>query len=58
MFEQGEREPQDDLKLKFVAQVDEYERRSILALLDAMIFKHQIKRFFVPQAENSKTAGH
>nr|WP_082919356.1 helix-turn-helix transcriptional regulator [Pseudomonas chengduensis] len=60
VFEQGEREPQDELKLKFeaVAQMDEDERRSILALLDAMILKHQTKRFFVPQAENGKTAGH
>ncbi|MCT4938883.1 helix-turn-helix domain-containing protein [Pseudomonas aeruginosa] len=59
VFEQGEREPQDELKLKFeaVAQMDEEERRSILALLDAMILKHQTKRFFVPQAENGKTAG-
>ncbi|WP_339495531.1 helix-turn-helix domain-containing protein [Pseudomonas sp. RA_105y_Pfl2_P56] len=33
VFEQGEREPQDELKLKFeaVAQMDEDERRSILA---------------------------
>ncbi|MNG28340.1 transcriptional repressor DicA [compost metagenome] len=59
VFEQGEREPQDELKLKFeaVAQMDEDERRSILALLDAMILKHQTKRFFVPQTENDKTAG-
>ncbi|MGH8383749.1 hypothetical protein [Pseudomonas sp.] len=58
VFEQGEREPQDELKLKFeaVAQMDEEERRSILALLDAMILKHQTKRFFVPRAENGKAA--
>lgn len=48
----------ESLKFEAVAQMDEDERRSILALLDAMILKHQTKRFFVPQAENSKTAGH
>jgi|TARA_R100000935_G_scaffold58140_1_gene94106 hypothetical protein len=31
-----------------VAQMDEEERRSILALLDAMILRHQAKRFFIP----------
>lgn len=56
MFEENEREPQDELKLKFeaVVQMDEDERRSVLALLDAMILKHQTKRFFVPiQSQNS-----
>ncbi|QZI70568.1 helix-turn-helix domain-containing protein [Pseudomonas protegens] len=50
VFEEGEREPQNELKLKFeaVAHMDEEERRSILDLLDAMILKHQTKRFFVP----------
>lgn len=59
VFEEGEREPQDELKLKFeaVAQMDEEERRSILSLLDAMILKHQTKRFFVPQADPGKAAG-
>ncbi|WP_207389761.1 helix-turn-helix domain-containing protein [Stutzerimonas kirkiae] len=52
VFEENEREPQDELKLKFeaVAQMDEEERRSILALLDAMILKHQTKRFFTPHS--------
>lgn len=59
VFEENEREPQDELKLKFeaVAQMDEEERRSILALLDAMILRHQTKRFFVPQAEQGKATG-
>jgi hypothetical protein len=59
VFEENEREPQDELKLKFeaVAQMDEDERRSVLALLDAMILRHQTKRFFVPQAEHGKPTG-
>ncbi|WP_445570972.1 helix-turn-helix domain-containing protein [Pseudomonas sp. E102] len=59
VFEQGERKPQDELKLKFeaVAQMDEEERRLILSLLDAMILKHQTWRFFVPQADPGKAAG-
>ncbi|MEB0048714.1 MULTISPECIES: helix-turn-helix transcriptional regulator [unclassified Pseudomonas] len=56
VFEENEREPQDELKLKFeaVVQMDEDERRSVLALLDAMILKHQTKRFFVPSTESKQ----
>ncbi|PWK30018.1 helix-turn-helix domain-containing protein [Pseudomonas sp. OV226] len=56
VFEENEREPQDELKLKFeaVVQMDEDERRSVLALLDAMILKHQTKRFFVPSSESKQ----
>lgn len=51
IFEEGEREPQDDLKLKFeaVTQMDEDERHVVLSVLDSMILKHQAKRFFVSQ---------
>jgi len=50
IFEEGEREPKDDLKLKFeaIAQMDSHERQAVDALLDAMILKHQAKQFFVP----------
>ena len=50
IFEDGEREPQNELKLKFeaITQMDEEEQRSIASLLDAMILKHQTKRFFIP----------
>ncbi|MGV7959575.1 helix-turn-helix transcriptional regulator [Photorhabdus tasmaniensis] len=46
IFEEGEREPQDELKLKFeaVKQMDEEEQRSVTSVLDAMILKHQAKR--------------
>lgn len=56
VLEENEREPQDELKLKFeaVEQMDEDERRSVLALLDAMIWKHQTKRFFVPSPESKQ----
>jgi transcriptional regulator with XRE-family HTH domain len=51
IFEEGEREPPDELKLKFeaIAQMDPEERRSVESLLDAMILKQQAKRLFVPQ---------
>jgi transcriptional regulator with XRE-family HTH domain len=49
IFEEGEREPQHDLKLKFeaVSQMDAKERAAVDSLLDAMILKHQAKQFFV-----------
>ncbi|MDU9393751.1 hypothetical protein RTI28_24410 [Pseudomonas sp. zfem002] len=56
VVEKNEREPQNELKLKFeaVVQMDEDERRSALALLDAMILKHQTKRFLYPaQSQNN-----
>lgn len=56
VFEENEREPQDELKLKFEAlvQMEKDERRSVLALLNAMILKHQTKRFFVPSPESKQ----
>ncbi|GAB7198504.1 hypothetical protein OS11_47870 [Dickeya oryzae] len=46
IFEDGEREPQDELKLKFEAirQMDEDELKTVTSVLDAMILKHQAKR--------------
>ncbi|MBD1228110.1 helix-turn-helix transcriptional regulator [Xenorhabdus griffiniae] len=46
IFEEEEREPQDELKLKFeaVKQMDEEEQRSVTAVLDALILKYQAKR--------------
>ncbi|OZS65988.1 hypothetical protein CHI96_12125 [Proteus mirabilis] len=46
IFEEGEREPQDELKLKFeaVKQMDEDELKSVTSILDALILKHQAKR--------------
>jgi transcriptional regulator with XRE-family HTH domain len=50
IFEEGERDPQDLLKLKFeaIAQMDNSEQQTINSLLDAMILKHQAKQFFTP----------
>lgn len=50
IFEEGEREPKHDLKLKFEAieQMDPEERQTVDSVLDALILKHQAKRFFVP----------
>jgi transcriptional regulator with XRE-family HTH domain len=49
IFEDGEREPKEALKLKFeaIAQMDQDERHVVDALLDAMILKHQAKQLFV-----------
>ena len=46
VFEEGEREPQDELKLKFEAikQMDEDEQKAVLSILDAMILKDQAKK--------------
>jgi len=46
IFEDGEREPQDELKLKFEAikQMDEEELKSVTLILDALILKHQARR--------------
>ena len=51
IFEDGEREPQDELKLKFeaITQMDDDERHVVLSVLDSMILKHQTKRFFTSQ---------
>ncbi|WP_455820004.1 hypothetical protein [Pseudomonas cerasi] len=40
-----EREPQDEMKLKFeaVKQIGEDEQKSIGSILDAMILKHQAR---------------
>ena len=45
IFEDGKREPQDELKLKFeaVKQMTADEQKSIKEILDAMILKHQAK---------------
>ncbi len=46
IFEEGEREPQDELKLKFeaVKQMDEEEQKSVVSIIDAMLLKHQAKQ--------------
>ncbi|XJQ38182.1 hypothetical protein OT793_12315 [Edwardsiella ictaluri] len=46
IFEEGEREPQDELKLKFeeIMQMDAEELKSITSILDALILKHQDNR--------------
>jgi len=48
LFDQEERGPDDKLKLHFeaVRQFDEEDRHIIEGLLEAMILKHQNKRFF------------
>ena len=46
IFENGEREPQDELELKFegVKQMTADEQKSVKDILDAMILKHQAKQ--------------
>lgn len=46
LFENDEREPDDDLKLQFeaVRQFDKEERKTALEVLDGLILKHQAKR--------------
>jgi transcriptional regulator with XRE-family HTH domain len=57
IFEEGEREPSNDLKLKFeaVSQMDAEERAAVDSLLDAMILKQQNKRFFVTDKHEQTT---
>ena len=58
LFEDGEREPKDELKLKFeaVAQMDADERQAVDSLLDAMILTHQNKRFFIPAKRETEAS--
>ena len=58
IFEEGEREPRNDLKLKFeaVSQMDAEERAAVDSLLDAMILKQQNKRFFVTATDKHEQA--
>jgi len=53
IFEDGEREPADDLKLKFeaVQQMDVDEQKVIKSVLDGLILKHQARRWIEPQAD-------
>ena len=46
IFENGEREPQDELELKFeaVKQMTADEQKSVKDILDAMMLKHQAKQ--------------
>lgn len=55
VFDEHERDPTDELRLKFeaITQMDEEERRSVLSLLDAMILRHQTRRFFIPAQTGS-----
>ena len=45
LFDKGEREPDDDLKLQFetVSRMSNEDKRIIKALLEGMIIKHQTK---------------
>jgi hypothetical protein len=46
IFEEEEREPQDELKLKFeaVSQMTPEEQKTVRDLLDGMILKHTASR--------------
>lgn len=46
IFEDSERGPQEDLKLRFEAlkKMDEEELKSVTSVLDALILKHQARR--------------
>jgi transcriptional regulator with XRE-family HTH domain len=58
IFEEGERDPQDQLKLKFeaIAQMDNSEQQTVNSVLDAMILKHQARQLFVPNKATSSAA--
>ncbi len=43
IFEDGEREPQLELKFEAVKQMTADEQKSIKKILDAMLLKHQAK---------------
>jgi transcriptional regulator with XRE-family HTH domain len=55
LFDQEERGPDDKLRLHFeaVRQFDEEDRHIIEGLLEAMILKHQNKRFFQRNAASA-----
>jgi len=46
VFEEGERGPDEDLRLRFEAlsQLDKHERLVVKELLDGMLLKHQARR--------------
>lgn len=46
VFEEGERGPDEDLRLRFeaLAQLDSNERMVVKELLDGMLLKHQARR--------------
>jgi hypothetical protein len=50
IFQEGERAPQEELKLKFeaITHMDKDERHVVPSVLDSMILKHQTKRFLYP----------
>lgn len=47
IFEEGERDPSDDLRLQFeaVSQFDPEEKKVVKALLEGLILKHEAKRW-------------
>lgn len=58
VFDEGEREPADDLKLAFeaVSQFDDEDRAVAKKVLVGLIIQHQNKRFMNDDAQTSKTA--
>jgi hypothetical protein len=46
VFEEGERGPDEDLRLQFeaVSRMSDEDKRIIMALLDGMIIKHQTRQ--------------
>lgn len=57
IFEDTEREPVDDFKLKFEAiqQMDAEEQKVIRSVLDSLILKHQARRWVEPDRYTTKT---
>lgn len=57
IFEAEEREPKDNLKLKFeaVAQLNDEEKHVVITLIDSMLLKHQTRQFFQPDQSLSST---
>lgn len=57
IFEEEEREPKNNLKLKFeaVAQLNDEEKHVVITLIDSMLLKHQTRQFFQPDKSLSST---
>lgn len=56
VFEHGERDPDDDLKLQFEAlhQFDERERMVVKSVLESLILKHNAKRAFFDETTETR----
>ncbi|MNV99657.1 hypothetical protein D3C71_1950490 [compost metagenome] len=58
VFAEGEREPFDDLRLRFeaISHMPEAEKSVIKALLDGMALKHQVSRIMGNSSNNQASS--